>query len=859
MNYFNNFLWLFLIAFSLCASAQQKIVFEDFENGDPFTAANISTGYNVTTNSSCDHPSYRIGSNLRSVCSSFPNVPAINPNPGRCMSMNEDDSDPDDRLIYAETGLSLNAAPHVLRFRTVQRHGSFNPPYFSENTNIIALIAGAGLAFSDVDLPLNSGAWVTQTMVLNPSGPGSIFAVGVSNPQYNGDFAIDDIDLCGTSIVIDNIGPKRWCMDGEVNICGTVEGCGLIDKVELIIGRDNQAWLTLEVDVNPDGTFCYSSPNADELFSLGLEPGLYYDVVPVLTLSDDNNSRLVGNSYLSGTNDDFRLQGQTEASVIFNKDLNDEITNLGTFCFGDPIFFHGTAEQSDRFAIGVRSRIIGSNDPFENWQGQHESYSFDGASFDLTDHFNFPVGYEYQVTFGVSDVPNCIGWTPVVGTFKVIDCCEIEPFGYTSFPECTFEGHIFKIDVLFNESLTEDDVDLIYSTSENFDLIGTEINISQSSGITTMTLTFESLGCSCDGDMVSFDIRLVGCTNNIWIMSQNIPCCESDCSEINVDYAKITEDCSIVNGEISYPFEGALTTITGSEIVSISASGTGGLCPTDLANFNYQISNGQVQFSGIVQALNPECEWGDIELIIETDVACCTMIIPFSYPKPCDDVECLESTPAIEGIFSQTNGNEIIISVPNSNGIVIIKDNLTGQTSTQSVDKVECGPYSIDKWGNWTGVDCQGFSYQVDYDCTSTEGEETSNSLYDFTIIIGECEYRFVGDYCDETVYGNPKEGDHEIGGRSSDNNASESIFAVNIYPNPSTLGSDLTIESSKLIKQVSVFDMNGMLISNLELNEPMNKLLLSKSNEISNGLYLVKVVSLDEKIEYKKLIIQNN
>ncbi len=861
MNNFNKFLWIIFLSFSISASGQQQIIFENFENGDPFTAANINTGYEESDNDDCEHPSYRIGDNLQAVCDAFPDVDAIDPAPGNCMSMNEDNSNPPDRLVYSEQGLTLNAAPHVLRYRNVQRHGNLNHPAFTEPINMLAVIlTSSGFAVADVDLPLNTTEWMSQTMIINPSSSGSVFAMGVSNPQLNGDFAIDDIDLCGTTIEIDHIGPKRWCMDGEINICGTVEACGLLDKVELIIGRDNQAWLTLEVDVDSNGNFCYSSPNADELFSLGLEPGLYYDVVPVLTLDDANHTTLVGESYLSGTNDDFRLHGQTEASVIFNKSANDKVTNLGTFCFGDPIFFHGTADQSDRFHVGVRSRPIGSNGPFENWQGQQENFSFDGASYDLTEHFNFPVGFEYQVTFGVSDVPNCIGWTPVIGTFEVIDCCAIEPFGYTAFPECTYEGHQFKIDVLFNESLTEEDIDLIYSTSDNFKLIGTNIEISQPSGITTISLTFESLGCSCDGDMVSFDIRLEGCTNNIWIMSDNIPCCESDCSEINLDFANITDDCSIVNGEISYPFEGQLSALSGSEIISISANGTGGLCPTNIAVFDYQIVNEEVQFSGIVQALNPDCEWGDLELTIETDKACCTLVIPFSYPKPCDDVACLESAPAIEGIFEGIGGNEVVISVPNSSGTVIIKDNLTGQTSTQSIGKVECGPYALDKWGNWTGVDCEGFSYRVDYDCRDEDGEETGSSLYDFTIIVGECEYRFVGDYCDEPTYSTPKQDDDVIGGRSFDDSKGAE-FDVRIYPNPSIAGTNIYVESSAPMKQINIYDMNGQLLTSQDIasDQPQKQAVLSKVSNLTNGLYLVKIVSVTDSIEYKKLVIQND
>ena len=853
MKTLSKMLMLFFIAAAFNVHSQQ-IIFEDFENGDPFTG-NITTDY-PQSNNNCPDPGYTVGHNLNSVCDDFPDVPAENPEPGHCMSTDEVEDPPSTRTIYRETGLNLNTNPHVARFRSVQRLAWLDDEWYTEQTEVAAVMYNFfpfGSADGTTDLPLNNSSWTDHEILLYPTQPTTRFRLTVTNPQRNGDFAVDDIELCGTDIDLTWIGPNRSCMDGEINICGTVEGCGYTDHVDLLIGRNNQVWLTLEVPVNTDGTFCYTSPNSDELLSLGLERGLYYDVVPRLTLNDPNQSIVTGSSFQGGLNNDFHLPAQAEASAIMNKSLTDLVNDYNTFCYGDPIFFHGTADESDRFHIGIRRRLISNpNDPFAWVTGKQEHYDFDGASYDLTTEFDFEIGYEYQITFGVSDVPDCVAWTPVVKTFKVIDCCEIEPFGYTSFPECTYEGHVFTIDVFFNETLTEDDIALIYSTNQNFDLLSTSIEVSQPSGSTTVSLTFESRGCSCEGDMVSFDIRLEGCENNIWIMSDNIPCCRSNCSGIELEYLEIVGECEIVNGEVAYTFEGWLELLPGTEIVSITAKGKGGICPANVLAFDYEEGNGGVSISGIVQSLNPDCEWGDIVLIIDTEVSCCKLRIPISYPEPCEE-ECLASVPNVESLCY----GRLTISVPGSVTSVKVTNNLNGQTAIYPIGTVNCYPI-LSPNGNPQGVPCPGFIYRFNFDCENLENPE--DSRYDITIAIGECKYRFVGDYCQSINCPILEDPTGDGGTRSSEDQGKEIIteFEVNLYPNPAVAGSSLNVKSTSLIKEVSFLDMQGRILASQQADQSSSNFTMITPADIQPGIYVVKLVTMDDEAKFMKLLILN-
>ncbi len=840
---------LFCLAFAVNVQAQQ-IIFEDFENGDPFEAINIISGYDVTNNNTCENPSYRIGANLNSICNDFPDVPAINPGPGNCMTTNEAFNTDDSRLIYGQVGLNLNPGLHVVKFRTVHRYGTF-VNYFETNTVVSAALFSSptNIFLETVSLPVNNTTWIEQTLVLNPTTSTSNFILGVENQQLNGDFAIDDIVLCAPSIEMTTIYPNRWCMEEDINICGKVEGCGAIDHVELRIGRNNQVLFTLDVSVNQDGTFCYTSPNGEELFSLGLQAGRFYDVVPVLVLNDANQTTVTGDSHVDGVNNDFRVRGQTEASAIMNKEITDEVNDFNTFCEGDPIFFHGRAEQSDRFHVGVQRRLTGSPNAPWNWVGgKQENYDFDGAHYDLTNEFNFEVGYEYRVTFGIMDLSNCIGWTPVVKTFDVVNCCAIEPIAYSSFPLCTYEGHVFTMDVLFSETITEDDISLIYSTSPNFELLSTSVDISQPSGATTIRLTFESLGCSCDGDMLSFDIRLVGCEKNIWIMSENIPCCESECSEIDIEYLEVVGACEILNGAISYPFEGALDLVPGTEIISITPQTTNGLCPTRTIAFEYEVFNNTVIFSGTVQSLNPNCSWGDVELLIETDVTCCTFILPISYP-PCKIGRCLENQPSLQSLCS----SQLTIAVPSASGGATLTNNLTGQTTSHPIGTVQCVSH-VSSNGTVVTYPCDGFIYNFNLNCAQLENPEDSN--YDITITIGKCQYRFVGDFCkpfncgvSEVTNGGSEDRGVDVEKRKVDGE-------ISIHPsliNGSVDDLKVLVPQATSNTRLVIYDVQGRIIRQEELSGPSSEFSISN---LGNGLYFAIIYENGQQIHQAKLVV---
>jgi len=73
------------------------------------------------------------------------------------------------------------------------------------------------------------------------------------------------------------------------------------------------------------------------------------------------------------------------------------------------------------------------------------------------------------------------------------------------------------------------------------------------------------------------------------------------------------------------------------------------------------------------------------------------------------------------------------------------------------------------------------------------------------------------------------------------------------VYPNPSD--NFIKIESPKEIKNMAVFNSNGQLIENTEINMSTKTVDFSK---VANGIYLIKIVTTSNTFN-QKVIINNH
>jgi Secretion system C-terminal sorting domain len=101
-----------------------------------------------------------------------------------------------------------------------------------------------------------------------------------------------------------------------------------------------------------------------------------------------------------------------------------------TFCLGEDIYLDGTASTGEnQYFIDAWRRPIGSTGAFAYYAGlgwfpgQVGVVNLSQLFAGLTPPVYFEPGYEYSIKLALSNLPNCIGWTPLEKTFKVI-CCD---------------------------------------------------------------------------------------------------------------------------------------------------------------------------------------------------------------------------------------------------------------------------------------------------------------------------------------------------------------------------------------------------------------------------------------------------
>lgn len=78
-------------------------------------------------------------------------------------------------------------------------------------------------------------------------------------------------------------------------------------------------------------------------------------------------------------------------------------------------------------------------------------------------------------------------------------------------------------------------------------------------------------------------------------------------------------------------------------------------------------------------------------------------------------------------------------------------------------------------------------------------------------------------------------------------------IFYFNLYPNPAQ--TSLTIESTEIIKSYTITNPQGKVVKNQILNSNQTKLEVPL-HQLSNGMYLIHVTDLNDKVITKHFVV---
>ncbi len=826
---------------------------------DPFGANGIFTGYPLSTGN-CQDPSYTIGNNLNSGCTSpsYPNLPAIT----GCMTTDEVSTNfPNARLLYQDVLAQFPPGQYYFSITTAHRL----PAAPANPITLLDIGFGTNMVFNNFAIP-GGVAWVNQEQFFTLNQQQNGFGITVNNPWQHGDFAVDSIIVAQLNISINNI--VDWhCHDvgAPVSITGTTTYFG--EGVDIQFLQNGQVIATVHANDDGNGNFSYTWPDQSDLIARGLVPGQWYDVRPIILFN--NLPPFIGPEFRIGLNNDFRMQRQTSGDVFFNNDQNDLVTMKNTFCSGEEIYFHGelfNGDFSDRYALNVRSRPLGSNQNFSNFQSAgHFFENFDGASREITSLLNLPEGFEYEVYFGVSNPPECIGWTPIIDTIRVIDCCAIGG-AIIETPECWDPNNTPQIvRVVLNGPIEESNIRELYTNNPYFDIIGYDIEVQGS--LSYLTLYLHVVECNdCEGLMFDFDLILGDCNNLIWLMTPKIPCCSDECEilELNTYW----HECVVVNGRKGYQLRMVFDITSNVNINDVLIDIWDTQCFGDFSGLQYYISNGQLIIEGYAAT---ECEFiVDGSILISTDEGCCRETFTISLYDDCDP-ECLEATaPKIEEILdSEIPGCYTIkISVPAGAGSTIdYTDNTTGNSTTLNVVQSNC-PY-IDKKGNLAYRSCNVVFITECYECPE-EGEMghgddlSEDSEYSITLTIGECKYVLTGDFCDFKPVTDPHFPDDEPDDPQDpddDGNSSRSSTAsldrengdIFIYPNPIT---DMRCSISNLAQfekyDVQIIDVSGMVVEQI-FDQTADKQTFEFSN---TGIYFAKVIPYSKEPITKRFVV---
>ncbi len=721
----------------------------------------------------------------------------------------------------------------------------------------------------------SSCAWPVDISIseLGTATPGDPFirTYTVTDPTGEVATCVQGFSGSGSTAAVTGAYPNECVLD-KFTLSGTYLVCSPLSIVSLEV----QFWetgvatgISLPITVNPDGTWGYSNSRSN-MVAMGLEMGVWYDLYPFLTLS--NGDVILGNEYEFGLDNDIYFSTQSDPQVILNTDPDDSNTAQSTFCYGAPIYYHGTDPLSANHFVSIQRRHINSPGSFTDyrkfgtsgWVGE----SLNGFAADLQEYFPpnsnfnpeeyFVPGYEYRLQVASSNKAECITWSPTYVEFEVVDCCAPD-WELVNVPECVVDGEMASLSVILNAPINPDVIGYVFSANNDYNVIGHEVINHQNR--LEVVIYFESNHCTCAGEPFAFNMELVGCNNIVLIETDQIRCCDTGCDFLEVVDWSSGAECIIVNGNPAREF--CIEIASDVPVLEVFPESNEASCQVELLDLEITPVglDGMYEVCGYMVFENFDCDgFGIVTLVFETEAGCCTITQGFSFPEGCNLEEpCVEAEPEIQLVY----GNEMMVSLNIPFGeIVSVTDHINGTMEMVNVQTIKCAPFFVNQDGEVSGgVDCNGIEITIPstLDCYGDDGEIV-DLPYHFEINWGNCTWILFGRYCDGLIIVRII---REVGLDGGIEEASTMIETssgyLRIFPNPLSVSNALNFDASNLnqnIQSIEIRDLQGQKMETIMPENDQKIFSHHFSKPLSSGVYFIIFRLEDGSLTSTKLLM---
>ncbi|MEL6637751.1 MAG: T9SS type A sorting domain-containing protein [Bacteroidota bacterium] len=632
--------------------------------------------------------------------------------------------------------------------------------------------------------------------------------------------------------------------------------------------------------------------NGAHIFVLGQTTGQYngntlltyvtgsIDPAPVAAAAPPTAAGISTTDYIPFPNDQFVTLANWMTNIIPGASGTVDITSItNRICGTNSIVFSGTYEDCPPAAV-VTSIFI------EFWQnGTNTGISIpvtvnaDGtwtystnASGLINAGLMNNVWYDVRPRINLSNGTSVLGDDLVANTGNDLLLCCPPVHELYNVPECVREGETFTLTLVIRSFVFPSQIQNIYSANPYYSYVSHSSLLTEEGLI--LYITFRNEECTCDGNMLVFDVLIDGCEEPVWVMTDNIPCCPEECEDV-----KITEwsagDCIFYNGQPARPF--TLVVASGTSILGVTVGTNNASCQVTPTNLQVTDNgNGTSTITGIMVFNDPNCTaHAEVTLIVETEEACCLITRPFSFPGGCTFPEpCLVAPPNEEllSFFTTPPTLEVSIGLPSGTPVTVI-DHITGASHSLTVGSIECGPfYAISIDGRLIGSRCNGIRIPAPegIDCSRVDGQRPVIPYY-FEIRFGDCVWIISGDYCDlilEIPVRDPWHDHEEIpprGERSGDYRDQTSTPAalggsgsLAVFPNPIADEAVLNFDLGQLsapAEQIAIVDTYGKVVEVIQPPLGQTRFEHPLETQLSQGIYFVMVQLADGTTRSTRLV----
>ncbi|MEL6987583.1 MAG: T9SS type A sorting domain-containing protein, partial [Bacteroidota bacterium] len=500
----------------------------------------------------------------------------------------------------------------------------------------------------------------------------------------------------------------------------------------------------------------------------------------------------------------------------------------------DAAFVGGEVNASN--TINIRTNLSGWTDLELQIERQWNFHEFEVKVFNEIPSF--------ELRMSTIDAASSFALDNIKFEVKCEPCCS--PITLISQPECLNGQQSGILDIDLNEPITNDMVESVFSTSDNFEYVDHIVDI-DNPGI--MKIRFASHSCSCEGKPFQLGIKLFDCEDPIFFETEPIACCESNCDGIIQDGISLEQECIVVNGNNAY--EICFDFISDEQVLDISFNSDIGPCGNNFTINNWeQFGDDFYLVCGYLEIEDFDCISADVN--IQTISGCCEFSLPLPWLEPCDSDDCVDQgSPKIELIRDFGSVYEVSISIPGvmDGDVITIRDNKTGIENEHSITDVRCGLIGVSNDGTIIGGSiCNGVKLLEFFDC---EDDNEDDSCFDYTLFIGDCEFILAGNYCDRYIVPPIRPSNH-IPGRL----VTSDQYTFSVYPNPASKGELINIRNESLIQKMNLFNLNGQNI--LSVENINNKNYQFESRQFENGLYLITIETKNQEVISKLISIIN-